>query len=233
MFKSWTTGLYFFKGFDNVVRAPKYTRWSNIYFVATFFFLSAEFDLSYRSIFSDSKKTQKSSSKHKGFCCRCPLIRNRRGDTLKVAQCSTDLESDIRPWGNVTEQIRRDWTGGRVVFIEMYSICNYIFCIYCSCFWKVDSTPAAGTLWLLKHKAQLFHLFIKTRCHLHLTPTLLYTVHPLYMYLCMKHAWHLYNTRQAERNDEQRGFSCLFCFRGTVVSQVRTRHTNCVVRNVF
>lgn len=77
------------------------------------------------------------------------------------------------------------------------------------------------TLWLFSATTQgrAFHLFITTRRRPQLTLTLLYKLCIAYMYLCMKHAWHLRNVRPGL--GENPGVLFAGFLRETAISQSR------------
>lgn len=110
----------------------------------------------------------------------------------RIAQCSTGLMTGI---GIKHHQTEPDQAG--TVFLYVYV---YIYSVYTVCFSGelccselprlCDSPPET--------QGRAFHLFITTTCQLHLTPTLSYILYIQYMYLYMKHAWHLHNKARVE-----------------------------------
>ena len=110
----------------------------------------------------------------------------RHGD-VEIAQCSTGLESGAGPGGDTglnqtrPDQIRQKQSS--FLFFRYICLCKYVLCIYYV--FLPESWLAAncrGSLTLLPEtQGRAFHLFITTRCQLHLTPTLSYILYIHYM----------------------------------------------------
>lgn len=88
---------------------------------------------------------------------------------------------------------------------SVYTVCLFSGEVTCSELPGLCDSPP-------ETQGRAFHLFITTRCQLHLTPTLSYTLYIQYMYLYMKHAWHLHNKAEVEWGWR---VSCLFCRRNS------------------
>lgn len=124
------------------------------------------------------------------FVLFCNVVSSRGS---RIAQCSTGIKSGIGLEQHQTEpdQTRSGRNSCFFLYVYIYSV--FTVCIYSgelTCSRLCDSPP--GT------QGRAFHLFITTRCQLHLTPTLSYKVYIQYMYLYMKHAWRLHNKARVE-----------------------------------
>lgn len=78
------------------------------------------------------------------------------------------------------------WTRSDQIRQELSFVYLYLFCIYCMyVFWRVDLQQTAGTLWLSSWNTRqglsfIYHDTMSTSSHTH---TLIYTVHPVHVFV--------------------------------------------------
>lgn len=125
------------------------------------------------------------------YCCFTAGMYDS-GD-VELHNVAHSLKSGIGLEQHQTEpdQIRPEQSFYMYIFI-LYIV--YVCCLEswlaANCQDSCDSSPET--------QGRAFHLFITTQCQFHLTPTLSYTLYIQYMYLYMKHAWHLHNKARVE-----------------------------------